>query len=216
MKIKHDPSQVTPQHIGLIVVLACVLVYMIWPGSSSSDAPPSNGPIRLVTPETQPAKTQASATLTDTNTVERFFRFQDRWKRPSSFKTSLFRNDPFQSLVRQKNDTANLAAAASTNPPVVDPNAARLAAAEAAAKLAAEKERRTLEAEAELKDRIAALNLNSVNAIFQTEKGTSALVGDKVIYEGQLLDGVLRVVSIRPSGITVRVESAAKSVTGNH
>ncbi|MDB5388212.1 MAG: hypothetical protein JWM11_3858 [Planctomycetaceae bacterium] len=48
-----------------------------------------------------------------------------------------------------------------------------------------------------------------VNMILRTDRGVTALIGDRKVREGQIIDGV-RIVSIRPNGVIVEPVSSAK------
>ena len=230
MKIQHDPSQVTPGRIALIVVLSGVLVTQLLPASSpdpaldplagdaapgasiSSTRPAASGASIAPTPTAKtsiPSSAQATTEL-----AGNFQQHRALWELPHGLHDMQAYN-PFQAIVTSQPEPVQSTARAESL--THDETAADEQRRAEQRRLDAERalremEARRLAAEQEIQRRIASLNLNAVDTIVRTDRGMTALIGNRVFHEGQVLPGGLRIVSISRGGITVRVESKQSEV----
>jgi len=193
LSLKHDRSQLTPKRLLLIAGLGVWLTVLLT-GDSDDVESVEETTQREVTPQIDRTKELASHR-------ER----TDAWQRLSFNVTDLERNDPFARLNDETDPNSDPVDDIAANPDSESQVSDRLAAAAEAKRIAREEQLRLLH-EQQLAQRLAVVESQRIDAVFQSAGKVTALIGRRTIQEGDLLEDGVRVVRISPKGMTVSVE----------
>lgn len=167
--------------LGLIPVLVGVLVWVIWPAGDDSPrvATAAKKPKPAANPQAEKPRKMSQLP------------WEKDW--PEYELAEILETNPF-ALPRELHKLTY-------RPPVVADTVVQVQPVEADS----EEERREAAAE-QLEARMAVIRKKQVSALFINSAGRSALVGSKVLHEGDLLEEGVRIVKISHDGITVQFE----------